>query len=418
MKLSQYFMPTLRENPADAQVPSHRLMLRAGMLRPVASGVYTWLPFGLKVREIVAKVVREEMDASGANEIFMPMVQPASLWQETGRWDKMDAELCRIKDRHDNNFCLGPTHEEVVTDAVRKSLSSYKQLPVMLYQIQSKFRDEVRPRFGVMRGREFMMKDCYSFDVDEEAAMNSYNIMKDAYHRIFKRLGLDYRVVKADSGAIGGDLSEEFQVIAETGEDELVFDKEGDYAVNVEKHDAENCGVPAERLETKRGIEVGNIFYLGDTYSKPMKAVVKHSDGTERPAIMGCYGIGICRTVAAAIEQNHDENGIIWPEEMAPYQIGLMNLRVSDEACTEAADKLYNSFRDWGFDVLYDDRDEPAGAKFTSMDLIGLPWQCTIGPRGVKEGKAEWKNRKTDERFELPIGELPEALQAKAKAAA
>lgn len=418
MKLSQYFLPILRENPADAQVPSHRLMLRAGMLRPVASGVYTWLPFGLRVREIVANVVREEMNASGANEIFMPMVQPADLWQETGRWDKMDAELCRIKDRHDNNFCLGPTHEEVVTDVVRRNLSSYKQLPVMLYQVQSKFRDEIRPRFGVMRGREFVMKDCYSFDTDEKSAMESYQTMKDAYHRIFKRLGLDYRVVRADSGSIGGDLSEEFQVLAETGEDELIFDREGDYAVNVEKHNPATCDVPEERLEKKRGIEVGNIFYLGDTYSKPMKALAKHSDGAEKAMMMGCYGIGICRTVAAAIEQNHDENGIIWPEAMAPFQIGLVNLRVDNIECKESADKAYESFKAQGFDVLYDDRDEPAGAKFTTMDLIGLPWQCTIGPRGLKDGKAEWKNRRTGERLELAIGELPEGLKARTSKAA
>ena len=418
MRRSQYFLPLLKEDPSEAQVPSHRLMLRAGMIRQVTSGVYNWLPLGLKVLRKVEQVVREEMDAAGAQEIFMPMVQPAELWHETGRWDKMDAELLRIKDRHERDACLGPTHEEIVTDIYRKNVKSYKELPIMLYQVQTKFRDEIRPRFGVMRGREFMMKDCYSFDRNAEAAMESYTAMKESYHRIFKRLGLDYRVVKADSGSIGGDLSEEFQVLADTGEDELIFDMQGDYAVNVEKHDAPKCGVPAERLQKRRGIEVGNIFYLGDVYSKPMKALVRAGEGQEKPVIMGCYGIGVSRTVAAAIEQNHDANGIIWPAPLAPFQVGVLNLRAGDEACTKAADDLYRTFTASGLEVLYDDRDEAAGVKFAEMDLIGVPWQCVVGPKGLEKNEIEWKNRRTGEKITLPLGQLPPEMVVPAAKAA
>jgi prolyl-tRNA synthetase len=269
MRLSQIFLPTLKETPSEAQVPSHRLLLRAGMIRQVTSGVYNWLPLGLKVLKKVEKIVREEMDRAGAQEILMPMVQPAELWQETGRWDKMDAELCRIQDRHKRNFCLGPTHEEVVTDLYRSNIQSYKQLPVMLYQIQTKFRDEIRPRFGLMRGREFMMKDCYSFDTDRESALESYEKMRLAYHAIFQRLGLDYRQVLADTGAIGGNYSHEFHVLADTGEDDLLFDPEGEYAVNVEKYDETEAPKSKDQLEQKKGIEVGHIFLLEDVYSKP-----------------------------------------------------------------------------------------------------------------------------------------------------
>ncbi len=417
MRLSNYFLPTLKDDPKEASVISHKLMVRAGMIRQVTSGVYNWLPLGLRVLKKVETIVREEMDRAGAQEVFMPMVQPAELWQETGRWDKYDAELLRLKDRHGVDCCLGPTHEEVITDLFRNNVQSYRDLPLALYQIQTKFRDEIRPRFGLMRGREFMMKDCYSFDVDKDAALKSYENMKAAYNRIFSRLGLDYRMVVADSGNIGGNHSHEFHVLADTGEDELIFDTQGEYAVNVEKHDAQSCDIPESRLQTKRGIEVGHIFYLGETYSKPMGAEIALKDGGSTFAAMGCYGIGVSRVVAAAIEQNNDDNGIIWPEPIAPYTIGLINLRFSDEACTQKADELYNTLSTQGFEVLYDDRDVPAGAKFGNMDLIGLPWQCTIGPRGLKDGKAEWKNRKTGEKLELPFGTLPEGLTApKAKA--
>ncbi|MFT7144718.1 MAG: prolyl-tRNA synthetase [Alphaproteobacteria bacterium] len=410
MRLSQYFLPTLKENPSEAQVPSHRLLLRAGMIRQVTSGMYSWLPLGLRALQKVENVVREEMNRAGAQEVLMPMVQPAELWQETGRWDKMDAELCRIQDRHGRHFCLGPTHEEIVTDLYRNNIQSYKQFPVMLYQIQTKFRDEIRPRFGLMRGREFMMKDCYSFDINKEEALKSYEKMRLAYHAIFKRLGLEYRQVLADTGAIGGNYSHEFHVLAETGEDDLLFDPQSEYAVNVEKYVEAEAPRPREELEEKKGIEVGHIFLLEDVYSKPMNAMVAQADGTSNPVTMGCYGIGVSRVVAAAIEQNHDDNGIVWPEAITPFMVGIINMRASDEATCAAAEKLYNDLTASGVEVLLDDRDASAGQKFKEMDLIGLPWQCVVGPRGLDKGIMEWKNRKTGEKLELPIGDLPETL--------
>ena len=414
MRQSSYFAPTIKENPAEAQVVSHRLLLRSGMIRQVTSGVYNYLPLGLKVLQKIENIVREEMNASGAQEILMPMVQPLELWKETGRDAKYGPELLRLKDRHDRDFCLGPTHEEVITDLVRNNVQSYKQLPFMLYQIQTKFRDEVRPRFGLMRGREFLMKDCYSFDVSVEKAKESYDIMQKAYCRIFDRLGLDWRMVDADSGEIGGDFSHEFHVLAATGEDTLIFDSEGDYAVNVEKHDTANCSVPAERLKEAKGIEVGHIFLLKDAYSAPMSAEVLGDEGKNVTIQMGCYGIGVSRIMAAAIEQNHDDKGIIWPEQLAPFAIHLINLRGNDADCTAACDKLYDGFKAQGHDVLYDDREAGAGQKFADADLIGCPWQCTIGPRGLKSGEAEWKNRRTGETINLPLGELPQQLGQKA----
>lgn len=411
MRLSQAFIPTLKENPSEAQVPSHRLLLRAGMIRQVTSGVYNWLPLGFKVLQKVEKVVREEMNKAGAQEILMPMVQPAEFWQETGRWDKMDAELCRIQDRHNRDFCLGPTHEEVVTDLYRNNIQSYKQLPVMLYQIQTKFRDEIRPRFGLMRGREFMMKDCYSFDVDKESALTSYEKMRLAYHSIFKRLGLEYRQVLADTGAIGGNYSHEFHVLADTGEDDLLFDPESDYAVNVEKYDENDAPKPKDQLEQKKGVEVGHIFLLEDVYSKPMNAMIAQQDGSSQPVVMGCYGLGVSRVVAAAIEQNHDDNGIVWPEQIAPYKVGIIAMKMKNEDVKEAAEKLYEDLQAQGVEVLLDDRDASPGQKFNEMDLIGLPWQCVIGPKGLDKGVMEWKNRKTGEKIELPIGTLPEGFQ-------
>ncbi len=411
MRCSSYFLPTLKENPSEAKVPSHRLMLRSGMIRMVTAGVYNWLPLGLRVIRKVENIVREEMDKAGAQEVFMPMVQPAELWQETGRWDKYDTGLLlKFKDRHDHAACLGPTHEEIVTDLFRGNVKSYREVPVMLYQIQTKFRDETRPRFGIMRGREFMMKDCYSFDINPENALKSYNIMKDAYHKIFTRLGLDYRVVLSDSGDIGGDLSEEFQVLAENGEDDLLFDPNGEYAVNVEKHNPEKCNIPEDELQKAKGIEVGNIFYLGETYSKPMKAQIRLQDGSDVNAFMGCYGIGVSRTVAAAIEQNNDEKGIVWSKEMAPFNVGLINLRIKDDECNKVAEEMYELMQQKGIEVLYDDRDENAGTKFANMDLIGLPWQAVIGPKSIKNGEIEWKNRKTDEHINLPIGTFPEGI--------
>ena len=410
MRLSQYFLPTLKDNPADAVVPSHQLMVRAGMIRQVTAGVYNWLPLGLRVLKKVENIVRQEMNKAGAQEIFMPMVQPAELWQETGRWDKYDAELLRIKDRHGRDFCLGPTHEEIVTDLYRNNIQSYKQLPAMLYQIQSKFRDETRPRFGLMRGREFMMKDCYSFDTDKESGMISYEKMRQAYHNVFSALGLEYRQVLADTGSIGGNFSHEFHVLANTGEDDLLFDPNSDYAVNEERFDADECPCDQEDLQKKKGIEVGHIFLLEEVYSKPMNATVALQDGSTKPVTMGCYGIGVSRVVAAAIEQNHDDNGIIWPKEMTPFDVGVINMRAKDEECCAAVETLEQQLQAKGLDCLVDDRDEGAGKKFADMDLIGLPWQAVIGPRGLKEGKIEWKNRKTGSKFELPFGEFPEGL--------
>jgi len=413
MRLSQYFLPTLKDNPADAVVASHQLMVRAGMIRQVNAGIYNWLPLGLKVLQKVENVVRDEMNKAGANEILMPVLNPAELWQETGRWDKYEEGLMfRIKDRHARDYCLGPTHEETITDIYRNNVQSYKQLPIMLYQIQTKFRDETRPRFGLMRGREFMMKDCYSFDVDRDSALISYETMRKAYHAIFKRLGLDFRQVLADTGDIGGNYSHEFHVLAESGEDDLLFDPNGEYAVNVEKFDADECPCNEKDLQKKKGIEVGHIFLLEDTYSKPMNATVALQDGSTAPVTMGCYGIGVSRVVAAAIEQHNDENGIIWPEEMAPFQVGIINMRAKDEACTKAAEELYHSLQEQGVEVLLDDRDEGAGKKFADMDLIGLPWQCVVGPRGLAEGQLEWKNRKTGEKVNMPVGQLPTTMAA------
>lgn len=411
MRQSTFFAPTLKENPAEAKVVSHRLMLRAGMIRQVTAGIYNYLPLGLKVLQKVENIIREEMNASGAQEILMPMVQPLELWQETGRDEKYGPELLRIKDRHDRDFCLGPTHEEVITDLVRNNIQSYKQLPFMLYQIQTKFRDEVRPRFGLMRGREFLMKDCYSFDTNLENAKQSYENMQQAYKRIFSRLGLDWRMVDADSGEIGGNFSHEFHVLADTGEDTLIFDSEGDYAVNVEKHDAENCDVPKDRLKERKGIEVGHIFLLEDTYSKQMGCQVLDENGKQVNMQMGCYGIGVSRVVAAAIEQNHDDKGIIWPEQLAPYTVHILNLRAGDAECDKACADMYTGLQSKGFDVLYDDRNTGAGQKFADADLIGCPWQCALGPRGLKEGQAEWKNRRTGENLNLPIGDVPHDLK-------
>lgn len=410
MRRSQYFVPTLRENPAEAQVVSHRLMLRAGMIRQVTSGIYNWLPLGLKAVRKVEHIVRTEMNAAGAQEIVMPVVQPAELWQETGRWEKYGAELLRLEDRHEHASVLGPTHEEVVTDIYRKNVKSYKELPINLYQIQTKFRDEVRPRFGVMRGREFTMKDAYSFDINVDAGMVSYETMKQAYHKIFAAMQLDYRMVNADSGQIGGDFSHEFHVLADTGEDDLLFDPAGEYAVNVEKYDPATAPKPKEQLEQRKGIEVGHIFLLKDVYSKPMNAVVPRSDGNDEPVTMGCYGIGITRVVAAAIEQNHDEKGIIWPMALAPFHVGLVSLRPADEACAAAADKMYADLQSQGLEVLYDEREASAGDKFAEMDLLGFPWQCIIGPKGVAENQAEWKNRRTGEIQMLPLGQFPAEL--------
>jgi len=420
MRLSVYFLPTLKENPTEAQIVSHRLMLRAGMIRQSAAGIYSWLPMGLKVLRNVEQIVREEQDRAGAQELLMATLQPAELWRESGRFDAYGKEMLRITDRHDREMLYGPTNEEMITDIFRSLVKSYKDLPKQLYQIQWKFRDEVRPRFGVMRGREFLMKDNYSFHADFEDAKKVYDIMYATYLRTFARMGLRAIPVAADPGAIGGNLSHEFQVLAETGESQIYYDAKFDelsangqepdpaalrelYAAADEKHDAANCPVSADRLKSARGIEVGHIFYLGKKYSEALNAVVAGPNGEQITVEMGCYGIGVSRLVGAIIEASHDDNGIIWPEPVAPFHVGLVNLRVGDAACDKACDDLYAKLQTAGVEPLYDDRDERAGAKFARMDLIGLPWQLLIGPRGLEKGLAEVKNRKTGERVEISI---------------
>ena len=426
MRLSRYFMPILRETPKEAEIASHRLMLRAGLVRQEAAGIYAWLPFGLRVLDKINRVVREEQNRSGAVEILMPTIQSADLWRESGRYDAYGKEMLRLKDRHDREMLFGPTNEEMVTGIVRSFVRSYKDLPLNLYHIQWKFRDEIRPRFGTMRSREFLMKDAYSFDVDEAGARHAYNRMFAAYLRTFDRLGLTSVPMRADTGPIGGDLSHEFIILASTGESEVFCDKSvldlsipaadtnfddvaalqgivdtwtTPYAATSEMHDAAAfAAVPEERRVSARGIEVGHIFYFGTRYSEPMRAVVAGPDGQERPVHMGSYGIGPSRLVPAIIEAFHDDAGIVWPDAIAPFNIVLLNLKVGDSGTDGACETLYRALTARGMDVLYDDRDERPGAKFASADLVGIPWQVLVGPKGLAEGKVELKRRATGER--------------------
>ncbi len=546
MRYSQMLLPTTKETPSEAEVISHQLLVRGGFIRKLTSGMYTYLPLGFLALQKVVAIVREEMNRAGAQEILMPMVQPGDLWEESGRWQQYGPELLRFRDRHDRDYCLGPTHEEVVTDIARRELQSYRQMPINLYQIQTKFRDEIRPRFGLMRGREFVMKDAYSFDVDDAAASRSYEIMRDAYYRIFERCGLDFRAVEADSGSIGGSFSHEFMVLAETGEDTLVICNACDFAANIEKaavvlDEAQPLDVALQeltRVETpgmkkvdkvasflkierrdmiktmlyladgkpaaalvrgdrevqlvklknllgaaevqpmeeeqvwqqtrlpvgylgpvglsfpvvadqevmrmvnavtganekgfhltgvnpgrdfqptvtgdlrqmavtdrcpscggelrlREGIEVGHIFKLGTKYSKAMGAAFQDSDGQEKPFVMGCYGIGVSRVVAAAIEQNHDANGIIFPVPLAPFQVIILNLGPKEEPFCQMAEQLYRALQQAGLDVLYDDRDERPGSKFNDADLLGIPFRLTVGKTFEKEGRIELRARKT-----------------------
>jgi prolyl-tRNA synthetase len=435
MRLSAYFLPTLKENPSEAQIVSHRLMLRAGMVRQHTAGIYTWLPMGYRVLRKIEQIVREEQDLAGAQEILMPTVQSAELWRESGRYDAYGPEMLRFVDRHEREMLYGPTHEEVVTDLFRHNVKSYRDLPKMLYQIHWKFRDEVRPRFGVMRGREFLMKDNYSFDIDAAGARRSYNRNFVAYLRTFARMGLKAIPMAADTGPIGGDLSHEFIVLAETGESAVFCDKgwlemdvlsteidyAGDlspvvkqftslYAATDEKHDSAMEAKLGERMIKARGIEVGHIFYFGTKYSEAMGASVAGPNGENITVEMGSYGIGVSRLVGAVIEASHDEAGIVWPESIAPFKVGLINLKSGDAACDATCQDLYARLNKAGVEVLYDDRDQRAGVKFADMDLIGLPWQLIVGPKGVAAGKAEIKNRKTGERQELTIEEAFNAL--------
>ncbi len=437
MRLSRYFLPTLKENPAEAQIVSHRMMLRAGMVRQHAAGIYNWLPLGTRVLQNIARIVREEQDAAGAQEIVMPTIQSGDLWKESGRYDDYGPEMLRITDRHERDMLYGPTHEEVVTDIFRNNIKSYRDLPTNLYQIHWKFRDEVRPRFGVMRGREFLMKDAYSFDIDYERSRHAYNQMFVAYLRTFARMGLKAIPMKADPGPIGGDLSHEFIVLADTGESavfchkgllekpapknvdydsnlqSIVDDWTSLYAATDEEHDAKMGEELGDNLVSARGIEVGHIFHFGTKYSKPMGAHVIGPDGNPVTVLMGSYGIGVSRLAGAIIEANHDEKGIIWPDSVAPFHVGLINLKVGDKACDDACEKIDHAIKSQGLDVLYDDRDERAGVKFADVELIGLPWQVVVGPKGIAKGVVELKRRDTGEKEELTI----EAAVAKILAA-
>jgi prolyl-tRNA synthetase len=421
MRLSRYFLPLMRETPKEAEIVSHQLMLRTGMVRQASAGIYSWLPQGFRVLKKIEQVVREEQNRSGAIELLMPTIQSADLWRQSGRYDDYGKEMLRLKDRHERDMLYGPTNEELITEIFRDSVKSYKDLPRNLYHIQWKFRDEVRPRFGVMRGREFLMKDAYSFDLTPEAARQSYNRMFVAYLRTFARLGLKAIPMAADTGPIGGDLSHEFIILADTGESQVYchtdlvdmpvpgrdtdFDADlspviarftSEYAATDEKHDPARFEkeVPTDKRVSARGIEVGHIFFFGTKYSEPMNCRVQGPDGKMVAVQMGSYGVGVSRLVGAVIEASHDKDGCVWPVPVAPFELGLINLKAGDSDTDAACASLYERLTNAGIDVLYDDTDERAGAKFASMDLIGLPWQLIVGPKGLKSGEVEVKERK------------------------
>ncbi len=440
MRLSQYFLPILRDDPKEAEVVSHRLMLRAGMIRQEAAGSYSWLPMGFKVLKKIEQIVREEQNRAGAIEVLMPTLQSADLWKKSGRYDAYGKEMLRVKDRHDREMLYGPTNEEMITDIFRSGIQSYKDVPRNLYHIQWKFRDEVRPRFGVMRGREFLMKDAYSFDVSREAGQHSYNKMFVSYLKTFARLGLKAVPMRADTGPIGGDDSHEFLILAPTGESGVFLDRDfydmdwstfevdyddvtavekvvktftSKYAATDEKHDQADFEkrVPESHRLSGRGIEVGHIFFFGTKYSDPLGCTVQGADGKVVALQSGSYGIGVSRLVAGIIEASHDAAGIIWPETVSPFDIGLINLKQGDSVADETCKTIYNALTKQNKDVLYDDRNAPGGAKFASMDLIGLPYQIIIGPRGLKEGKAEIKYRKTGAKAEISISDASDFVK-------
>jgi prolyl-tRNA synthetase len=440
MRLSRYFLPVLKETPAEAQIVSHRLMLRAGMIKQQAAGIYSWLPLGYRVLRRVEAIVHEEQQRAGHIPLLMPTLQSADLWRESGRYDAYGPEMLRLKDRHDRDMLYGPTNEEMITDIFRSHVSSYRDLPLTLYHIQWKFRDEIRPRFGVMRGREFLMKDGYNFDIDKEAALHAYNRHLVSYLRTYERMGLQAIPMRADAGPIGGDYTHEFLILAETGESEVFYDSEitdlrfGDrdidfddrqqcqrvleeftsrYARTDETHDeALFQQIPEARRRTARGIEVGQIFYFGTEYSEPMGAVVVNAEGQRVPVHMGSHGIGVSRLLGAIIEASHDERGIVWPEGVAPFHAGIVNLRQGDAATDAACESLYAALKARGLDPLYDDTAERAGAKFATMDLVGLPWRVTVGPRGLAGGKLELTSRRTGESEELAPEDVVARLEA------
>jgi prolyl-tRNA synthetase len=420
MRRSQFFLPTFKEVPAEAQIISHQLMLRAGMIHQSSAGIYSWLPHGTLVLKNIENIVREEQNKVGALEIIMPTIQSADIWRESGRYDAYGQEMLRFQDRHERDMLYAPTAEEVVTDIARSHMKSYRDLPCILYQIQWKFRDEIRPRFGVMRGREFLMKDAYSLDLTPEDALTSYQKIMRAYIKTFRRMGLTAVPVRADTGAIGGDLSHEFHIVAQTGESALYYDarledlmrptEELDveqiislYAAADDLHDVNKCPLSPDQLRQARGIEIGHVFYFGTKYSESMKAQVMGQNGQLVTPFMGSYGIGVSRLVGAIIEASHDEHGIIWPLSVAPFQVGLISINIRDPQCVELSDSLYQTLLTHNVSVLYDDRDERGGAKFAEMDLIGLPWQVRIGPKGAAQRSVELKNRATGDIHELSL---------------
>ncbi|MDB4042005.1 proline--tRNA ligase [Methylophilaceae bacterium] len=409
MKASNFYISTLKEAPSEAELISHQLMIRAGLVKRLGSGLYSWMPMGLKVLKKIEAIIREEMNKVGAIELLMPAIQPSELWKETGRWDVFGPQMLKISDRHDRSFCFGPTHEEVITDIVRNEVNSYKQLPINFYQIQTKFRDEIRPRFGVMRAREFLMKDSYSFHSDINSLKNTYEKMYRTYTTIFDRIGLKFRAVQADNGAIGGDGSHEFHVLADSGEDEIIYDEKSDFAANIEV--AKNHP-NKDNLKTCRGIEVGHIFQLGTKYSEAMKAEFLDEQGQSRPMVMGCYGIGVSRIVAAAIEQKNDDKGIIFPSSISPFEIILTPIGYDkNDQVNKSTNDIYSQLIENGFDVLLDDRGLRPGVMFSESELLGIPHRITISEKTLAEDKVEYKNRSSAESEYVPLNSIISRLK-------
>ena len=422
MYFSKLFVPTVKEDPSDAELISHKLMVRSGMIKKTAAGIYSWLPLGLKVLKKVEEIVRKNLNNFDAEEILMPMVQPSELWKESGRYSEYGKELLKFDDRSNRGFVLGPTHEEIICEIFRSHPKSYKDLPVNLYQIQTKFRDEIRPRFGVMRSREFLMKDAYSFDIDEKGLVKSYGKMKDAYISIFDEIGLDYRIVKADSGNIGGDVSEEFHILADSGEDLIAVSDSSDFAANVEvlNYDKDPSDLEGKKspdgkgkLKIKRGIEVGHIFQLGQKYSQAMNVGVKDMNGKSIHPFMGCYGIGVSRIVAAAIEQNHDDRGIQWPDKITPFGVNIICLDPESDEIMKVCSEIYSILQKSGFDPLLDDRDIRAGIKFKEHELLGIPYSIIIGPNNFKNTKLEFGIRAQNEKIDMKLDDIKKYLGEK-----
>ena len=416
MKYTQSGITTTKDTPNDAEIVSHKLMIRSGMIKKLASGLYTWMPLGLKILKKIENIIREEMNKVNALEILMPAIQPSELWKETGRWNKYGPELLRLADRHEREFCFGPTHEEIITDIVRNELKSYKQLPIIYYQIQTKFRDEIRPRFGVMRAREFLMKDAYSFHENESSLNETYKMMFNTYKKIFEEIGFEFKVVVADNGQIGGSESHEFHVIAENGEDELIFSDKSDYAINAElfsepPKEGDTSPDGLGKVKIKRGIEVGHIFKLGKNYSEAMNATISNKENKNVTITMGCYGIGVSRIAAAAIEQSNDEKGIMWPSRIAPYQIVIISIGYSkNQKIKDYSDEVYQKLLKSGVDVLLDDRDASPGIMFSDSDLIGIPHKLIIGKQYLENKNLELKKRNPDKTF--TISESSNSVQA------